>query len=179
MQESAEGLLKATSLIKKEIEVAAQAATEATIIAIKAKDMFNEMQRSFEIEISNVQHVSLQLQKNLILEKDMVQSAANEARKSSEELVREKEQMWLVASTTQAKNLELNKLLQKETLNIVQVVASVQKERDIVNQVAEEAKYSAVKAAEILAEVLESFNGEMTRARQMSIQLLVSFYRVA
>ena len=159
----------------KEREIATQAAIEATNCATKAKDMFNEMCKSFEVEIANIQHISFQLQENLTLEKDMVQNVAIEARKTTEELVKEKEQMWLVASSIRAKNLELNELLQKESSCVVDIVAMVQKEKDVASQAAKEARCVALKANEVLSAILKSFNGEMTKARYMSIQLLVSF----
>jgi hypothetical protein len=164
--------------MEKETKQATQAAIEANISASNAKDIFNDMCRSFEIEIANVQHISLQLQESLIQKKDLVQSVANEACKTSEELIRGKEQMWLVVSATQAKNLELNELLQRESSNIAKIVAAVQKDRDVASQAAQEAKCSALKASEMLAEVLKSFNEEMTKARHMSMQLLVSSLQV-
>lgn len=139
--------------------------------------MLNDMQKSFENEITNVQDTCLQLQENLKFEKNMVQNAANEARRTSEELAREKEQMWLVASAARAKNLELNELIQKESLSIVETVALVKNEKDIASQAAKEARCSAMKAGEVLSEVIEYFNAQMIKVQHMDIQLEVSSCR--
>ncbi|KAG0576109.1 hypothetical protein KC19_5G056200 [Ceratodon purpureus] len=157
--------------MEKETELATQAAAEATISATKAKDMFNEMRKSFEIEIANVQRISLQLQENFTLEKETIQSVVNKAHKTYEELSREKEQMWLVALAAQTKNLELNEFLKKESSNVVDAMIEVRKDRNIAFQAAKEAKCSALKASEVLAEVLKSFNEEMIKTCHVNMQL--------
>lgn len=62
VQVGAQNLTKIVSLVGKEREVAAQAATEATMFASKAKDILNEMLESFNIETTNVRKLSVQLQ---------------------------------------------------------------------------------------------------------------------
>lgn len=62
VQVGAQNLTKIVSLVGKEREVAAQAATEATMFASKAKDILNEMLESFNIETTNVRKLSIQLQ---------------------------------------------------------------------------------------------------------------------
>lgn len=62
VQVGAQNLTKMVSLVGKEREVAAQAATEATMFASKAKDILNEMLESFNIETTNVRKLSVQLQ---------------------------------------------------------------------------------------------------------------------
>lgn len=156
------------------MEVASRAATEATMCATKAKDMLNGMHKSFEDEIVSMQHTCLQLQENLKFEKNMVQNVTNEARRTTEEFSKEKEQMWLVATAARAKNLELNELIQKESLSIVEAVVAIKNEKAIASQAAEEARCSALKVGEIFIKALESFNGQMIKIQHMSIQLQVS-----
>jgi len=155
------------------MEIASRGAIEVTICATKAKDMLNDIQKSFENEITNVKDTCFQLQENLKFEKNIIQSVANEARRTSEELALEKEKMWLVASTMRAKNIELNELIHKESLSIVEVVTIVKNERDVASKAAQEARCLAIKANEVMSQISGHFNRQMIKVQHMSMQLKV------
>lgn len=169
--EGAECFTKAASMAEKQGEVATRAAAEATVSATKAKEMLDEMRKSFDTEVGNVQRIHLQLQDHLAFHQNMLRSVVSDARRTREELAGEEEQMRLVASSAMAKHSELNELLRKESSVIVEAVSAVQRERDAASQAANEAKFVAMKAGEVLADVSGSFNGEMTKARHVNMQL--------
>lgn len=103
----------------------------------------------------------------------MAGEAAAEARKLSQELAKEKEYAIVAVSEAREKNQELQVYLERESSKIMHAIAVVHKEKDTASQAASDATSAALKAGEVLAEVLGSFNTEMAKARRMSMQLQV------
>lgn len=103
----------------------------------------------------------------------MAAAAASETRRVSQDLVKEKEFALVAVQEARQKNQELQEFLERESSKIMNTIIVVQKERDTASQAASEATSSALKAGEVLAEVLGSFNLEMAKARRLSMQLQV------
>jgi hypothetical protein len=99
------------------------------------------------------------VQDNLIAEKEIVASAMYEARKVSQELQKEKEATLVIVQEARQKHKELQDCLERE--------------RDAASQAASEATSSAMKAREVLAEILDTYNLEMAKVRHVSLQLQV------
>jgi hypothetical protein len=113
------------------------------------------------------------MQENLLTEKDMAIAAASEARRVSQEVLKEKEAALVAFQEVRQKSQELQDYLEKESPKLVTAMVVVQKERDTASQAAAQATSSAIKAGELLAEVLGSFNLEMAKARHINMQLQV------
>lgn len=114
-------------------------------------------------------------QGKLAAEKDIAIAAASEARMVSEEVLKEKEAALAAFQEVRQKSHELQAYLEKESPKLLTAMVVVQKERDTASKAAAEATSSAMKAGEVLAEVLGSFNLEMAKARHTNMQLQVLF----
>ncbi|CAM6042630.1 unnamed protein product [Sphagnum compactum] len=176
-QEGAEELAHAVSMVEREKDVAAAAAADATMFAAKAEEILSEMLGSFTTEMANARCKSVQLQENLAIERDFAAAAASEARRMSQELAKEKEYALIAVTEAGEKNQKLQEFLERESSKIMHAVAVVQQEKDAASHAASEATSSALKAGEMLSEVLNSFNTEMAKARTMSLQLQVGLER--
>lgn len=113
------------------------------------------------------------LQENLTVEYNVVVSAMREAQNLSKELQREKEAALEGVQEARQRQKELQDFLEKEGSKLLITLTEVQKERDTASQAALEATSSATKAAEVLAQIMDSYNLEMAKARVMSIELQV------
>jgi alanyl-tRNA synthetase len=118
----------------------------------------------------------LDMQENLAIERDLAAAAASEARRMSQELAKEKEYALIAVTEAGEKNQKLQEFLERESSKIMHAVAVVQQEKDAASHAASEATSSALKAGEMLSEVLNSFNTEMAKARTMSLQLQVVYF---
>ena len=114
------------------------------------------------------------MQENLVIEKGLAVAAASEARKVSQEVLKEKEAALAAFQEARQKSQEIQDYLEKESPKLVTAMVVVQKERDTASQAAAQATSSAMKAGELLAEVLGSFNLEMAKARHINMQLQVN-----
>lgn len=115
----------------------------------------------------------LRVQDNLIAEKEIVASAMYEARKVSQELQKEKEATLVIVQEARQKHKELQDYLERESSRLLSALMIVHKERDAASQAASEATSSAMKAREVLAEILDTYNLEMAKVRHVSLQLQV------
>jgi shikimate 5-dehydrogenase len=113
------------------------------------------------------------VQDNLIAEKEIVASAMYEARKVSQELQKEKEATLVIVQEARQKHKELQDCLERESSRVLTALVIAQKERDAASQAASEATSSAMKAREVLAEILDTYNLEMAKVRHVSLQLQV------
>jgi hypothetical protein len=113
------------------------------------------------------------LQENLAIEKDMATEAASEARRVSEELMQEKESALQAVQEARLKNQEIQEYLERERSKLVQAMLVVQQERDTAAKAASDATSSALKAGEVLAEVLGTLNVQTAKARRVSSKLQV------
>ncbi|CAM6034206.1 unnamed protein product [Sphagnum compactum] len=170
-EEGLDDLARALSVVEKHKEVAAMAAAEATMSSRKASNMLNEMLGSFSIEMANARSNSLQLQKNLAIERDMAAAAAAEAIKVSKELTKVKECSQIAIAEAQNKNHKLQQFLERESSKIMTAMSVVHKEKHVASIAASEAAASANQAGQVLADILGSFNSEMAKAQRLSLQL--------
>ena len=113
------------------------------------------------------------MQDNLAAEKEIVVSAMYEARKVSQELQREKEATLVIVQEARQKHKELQDYLERESSRLLTALMIVQKERDAASQAASEATSSALKAREVLGEILNTYDLEMANIRHVSLQLQV------
>lgn len=107
----------------------------------------------------------------MIAEKDSVATAMYEARKMSQELQREKEATFVIVQESRQKHKELQDFLERESSRLSTALMIVQKERDASSQAASEATSSAVKAREVLSEILCTYDSEMAKVHHLSRQL--------
>ncbi|XP_073391729.1 uncharacterized protein [Physcomitrium patens] len=152
-------------------EVAAQVAADATVSATKAREILTDMLVSTQSEITNVRHESLLFQEKLALEKDMAIAVASETRIASQKMQEERSAAIATFQEVRKQGQELQDTLEKESPKLLSTILEVQKERDTALQAAADATTSAMKAGEVLAEVLGSFNLEMAKARHINMQL--------
>ncbi|CAK9876697.1 unnamed protein product [Sphagnum jensenii] len=170
-KEGPEGLPRALSVVEKHKQVAAKAAADATISATKAANFLTEMLGSFSMEIANTRWNSLQLQENLATERDMAAAAAAEAIKVSKELAKVKEHSLIAVAEAQNRNQEVQQYLERETSKLLNAMSAVHKEKHVASLAASEASASALRAQQVLAELLGSFNSEMAKAQKLTMQL--------
>ncbi|KAG0553581.1 hypothetical protein KC19_12G022600 [Ceratodon purpureus] len=170
-QDGAEELSQIVLAAEGKKEVAAQAAADATSSAAKAREILTDMLVAVENEVTTARHESMLLQENLVTEKELAIAAASETRMVSQQVLKEKEAALVAFQEVRQKSQELQDYLEKESPKLVTAMVVVQKERDTASQAASEATSSAMKAGELLAEVLGSFNLEMAKARHINMQL--------
>lgn len=103
----------------------------------------------------------------------MATKAASEARRVSEELLQEKESALQAVQEARLKNQEVQEYLERERSKVVQAMLVVQQERDTAAKAASDATSSALKAGEVLAEVLGTLNVETAKARRVNSKLQV------
>jgi hypothetical protein len=115
----------------------------------------------------------LGMQENLAIERDFAVAAASEARKVSQELAKQREYALIAVSEAGEKNQKLQEFLERESSKIMHTVAIIQQEKDTAAHAASEATTSALKAGEVLTEVLGSLKPEMAKARTRNLQLQV------
>jgi hypothetical protein len=115
----------------------------------------------------------LGMQENLAIERDFAVAAASEARKVSQELAKQREYALIAVSEAGEKNQKLQEFLERESSKIMHTVAIIQQEKDTAAHAASEATTSALKAGEVLTEVLCSLKPEMAKARTRNLQLQV------
>ncbi|KAL3691453.1 hypothetical protein R1sor_005104 [Riccia sorocarpa] len=149
-QHNAEVIAQSLAMVERERDAAAQAAADASSAAAKAGEVLSELLGQFSSEMATTRRKSLALQDNISLEKEAALQAVVEAKRQSDEF-----QEFLLQEKTRFRN----------------AVAMVQHERDAAAAAASEASSSAIKAGEVLAEMLGSFNQEMNKARRKSSQL--------
>ncbi|XP_073391727.1 uncharacterized protein [Physcomitrium patens] len=170
-QDGAEELKQIIISAEKQKEVAAQVAADATVSATKAREILTDMLVSTQSEITNVRHESLLFQEKLALEKDMAIAVASETRIASQKMQEERSAAIATFQEVRKQGQELQDTLEKESPKLLSTILEVQKERDTALQAAADATTSAMKAGEVLAEVLGSFNLEMAKARHINMQL--------
>lgn len=96
-----------------------------------------------------------------------------EARKISQELQREKEATFVIVQEARQKHKELQDYLERESSRLSTALMIVQKERDAASQAASEATSAAMKAKEVLSDILCTYDTEMAKVRHVSLQLQV------
>ncbi|KAG6550545.1 hypothetical protein Mapa_007914 [Marchantia paleacea] len=149
-QQGAEAIAQTLATVERDRDIAAQAAADASSAAAKAGEVLSKLLGPFSSEIAATRRKSLALQDNIASEKDAAIQALAEAKK---------------------KSAEFQEFLLQEKTGMRHAVAIVQHERDAAAAAASDASNSAIKAGEVLAEVLGSFNQEMNKARRKSSQL--------
>ncbi|KAL2622590.1 hypothetical protein R1flu_002795 [Riccia fluitans] len=147
---NAETIAQTFAMVERERDAAAQAAADAGSAAAKAGEVLSELLGQFSSEMAAMRRKNLAIQDNISLEKDAALQAVADAKRKSEEF-----QQFLLQEKTRLRN----------------AVAMVQHERDAAAAAASEASSSALKAGEVMAEMLGSFNQEMNKARRKSSQL--------
>jgi len=113
------------------------------------------------------------IQENLATERDMAAAAAAEAIKVSKELAKVKEHSLIAVAEAQNKNQEVQQCLERETSKLLNAMLAVHKEKHVASLAASEASASALRAQQVLAELLGSFNSEMAKAQKLTMQLQV------
>lgn len=149
-QQGAEAVAHALAMVEKERNLAAQAAAEASAAAEKAGEVLADLLGPISQEIAATRRRSLALHDTISLDREAATEAIGEAKQL---------------------RLEFQELMVQENTRLKTAISLVHKERDLAATAASEASTSAVKAGEVLAEVLGSFNQEMSKARRKSYQL--------
>nr|PNR43483.1 hypothetical protein PHYPA_015864 [Physcomitrium patens] len=170
-QEGAEDLIQIISAAEVQRDLSAAAAADASLSAKKASESLMDVTTNINSEMTTAHHRIKQFQENLTVEYNVVVSAMREAQNLSKELQREKEAALEGVQEARQRQKELQDFLEKEGSKLLITLTEVQKERDTASQAALEATSSATKAAEVLAQIMDSYNLEMAKARVMSIEL--------
>ncbi|KAG0629748.1 hypothetical protein M758_1G127100 [Ceratodon purpureus] len=170
-QEGAEDLIQIITAAEIQRDVAAAAAADASMSATKASNVLMDATRSIDSEMQDAHRRIKQFQDNLIAEKEILASTMHDAQKVSQELQKEKEVTLVIVQEARQKHKELQDYLERESSRLLTTLMIVQKERDSASQAASEATSSAMKAREVLAEILDTYNLEMAKLRHVSLQL--------
>jgi len=113
------------------------------------------------------------IQENLATETEMAAVATTESIKVSKELTKMKEHSLIVVAEAQNRNQEVQQCLERETSKLLNAMSAVHKEKHVASLAASEASASALRAQQVLVELLGSFNSEMEKAQKLTMQLQV------
>jgi hypothetical protein len=149
-QQSAEAISQALTMVETERDLAAQAAAEASAAAEKVGEVLADLSGPMSQDIASTRRKSLALQDTIALDRDAAIQAYSDAKRL---------------------RLEFQEFMEQEQTRLKTAVSLVYKERDLAATAASEASTSAVKAGEVLAEMLASFNQDMSKARRKTYQL--------
>lgn len=114
------------------------------------------------------------MQENLITENDSVASALYEARKASQELLRENEATFVIVQEARKKHKELQDYFERESSRLSTALMIVHKERDAASLAASEATSSAMKARNVLSDILQTYDLEMAKVRHLQVQKIAA-----
>jgi hypothetical protein len=113
------------------------------------------------------------IQENLATERDMAAIAAVESIKVSKELAKVKEHSLIAVVEAQNRNQEVQQCLERETSKLLNAMSAVHKEKHVASFATSKAFAFALRAQQVLAELLGSFNSEMEKAQKLTMQLQV------
>jgi hypothetical protein len=116
------------------------------------------------------------IQENLATKRDMAADVAVESIKVSKELAKVKKHSLIDITEAQNRNLEVQQCLERETSKLLNAMLAVHKEKHVASLAALEASASALRAQQVLVELLGSFNLEMEKAQKLTMQLQVHVY---
>ncbi|KAH8962114.1 hypothetical protein BDL97_05G085800 [Sphagnum fallax] len=151
------------SAVKAEVKKRLQKSQDKTLaMTVSVKQEIKDLKLELSVAAAG---------ENLATERDMAAAAAAEAIKVSKELAKVKEHSLIAVAEAQNRNQEVQQYLERETSKLLNAMSAVHKEKHVASLAASEASASALRAQQVLAELLGSFNSEMAKAQKLTMQL--------